>query len=59
MSLLLTCNLRSVRELGLPAGYYGSAIFIPAATTTAGKLLASPLGDAVERIQEAKASVAT
>jgi benzyl alcohol O-benzoyltransferase len=50
-------NVRGVRELWLPAGYYGNAVVASTVLTTAGELLGRPLGDAVEQIQEAKAVV--
>ncbi|GJN19325.1 hypothetical protein PR202_gb06591 [Eleusine coracana subsp. coracana] len=62
VSLLFYYNVRQVRELGLPKGYYGNAVVFAAALTTAGELLRagdSLLGDAVELIKSAKAAVTT
>lgn len=56
---LFTFNIRNVRKLGLPAGYYGNAIVIAEARTTAGELLARPLGYAVELVKQAKDVVRT
>lgn len=56
-SLLFYYNVRAVRELGLPAGYYGNAVTVLAAPATSGELLSGSLGDAVARIREAKAAV--
>ncbi|OEL27343.1 Benzyl alcohol O-benzoyltransferase [Dichanthelium oligosanthes] len=54
---VIVANCRSVRELGLPDGYYGNAAVFPAVLTTAGALVAGSLGDAVELVREAKAAV--
>ncbi|CAN6340560.1 unnamed protein product [Urochloa humidicola] len=51
--LAFICNIRGLPELGLPAGYYGNAAVL--ATTKA--QLAGSLGDAVELVRQAKATV--
>ncbi|KAK3119100.1 hypothetical protein QOZ80_9BG0713830 [Eleusine coracana subsp. coracana] len=59
-SVLFTFNLRGVRKLGLPAGYYGNAIVIAAARAAAGELLdgsSSSLAHAVALVKEAKDAV--
>ncbi|CAO2141253.1 unnamed protein product [Urochloa humidicola] len=53
--LAFVCNVRGLPELGLPAGYYGNAAVL--ATATAEALLAGSLGDAVELVRQAKATV--
>ncbi|XP_038902687.1 benzyl alcohol O-benzoyltransferase-like [Benincasa hispida] len=50
---LCIVNLRS--KFDLPLGYYGNALVVPAAVTTAAKLCENPLGYAVELIRKAKA----
>ncbi|KAL6607864.1 hypothetical protein ACP70R_040927 [Stipagrostis hirtigluma subsp. patula] len=55
--LVFMVNIRGVRALELPAGYYGNAIVTSVALTTAAALLAGSLGDAVELVREAKAAV--
>ncbi|KAL6883406.1 hypothetical protein ACP4OV_010820 [Aristida adscensionis] len=55
--LVVMVNFRGLRELGLPAGYYGNAMVPSAAAATAGALLAGSLGDAVELVRRAKAAV--
>ncbi|KAL6594572.1 hypothetical protein ACP70R_048310 [Stipagrostis hirtigluma subsp. patula] len=55
--LVFMVNIRGVRALELPAGYYGNAIVTSVALTTAAALLAGSLGDAVELVREAKAVV--
>lgn len=41
----------------LPKGYYGNAIALPVAVTTAGKLIENPLAYALNLVKKAKASV--
>ncbi|WVZ92167.1 hypothetical protein U9M48_038254 [Paspalum notatum var. saurae] len=41
----------------VPRGYYGNAIALPVAISTAGELCANPVGYAVELVQKAKAQV--
>ncbi|KAF8762666.1 hypothetical protein HU200_009194 [Digitaria exilis] len=55
MRLVVVANVRSVHELGIPAGYYGHACVFITAMATAGALRAGTLGDAVELVREAKA----
>ncbi|CAL4910416.1 unnamed protein product [Urochloa decumbens] len=55
--LAFVCNVRGLPELGLPAGYYGNAVVSAAVLATAGALLAGSLGDAVELVRQAKATV--
>ncbi|KAI5001758.1 hypothetical protein ZWY2020_026408 [Hordeum vulgare] len=43
--------------LGLPAGYYGYACANPAVVMASGALLSRPMGDVVDLVREAKASV--
>ena len=57
--LAFAVGFRGVRELGLPAGYYGNAVLPSAVVTTAGELQASSLGDTVEMVREAKAAAVT
>ncbi|PAN17206.1 hypothetical protein PAHAL_3G113300 [Panicum hallii] len=57
LRLAVVANFRRVRELGLPAGYYGNACIFLMAVTTAGALRAGSLGDAVELVREAKVAV--
>ena len=53
--LVIAASVRGVRDLGLPAGYYGNACVYPAAVATAGALRGGgTLGDAVELVREAK-----
>lgn len=54
--LTFAANIRGVRELELPAGYYGNAIVAVEVRATAGTLLASSLGDTVEMVRAAKAA---
>ncbi|CAL5048714.1 unnamed protein product [Urochloa decumbens] len=55
--LVFVANFRHVRELGLPAGYYGNACVLMMAVTTAGALRAGELAGAVELVREAKAAL--
>ncbi|CAM0150235.1 unnamed protein product [Urochloa decumbens] len=55
--LVFICNVRGLPELGLPAGYYGNAVVSAAVLATSGGLLACSLGDAVELVHKAKATV--
>ncbi|KAG0516872.1 hypothetical protein BDA96_09G039900 [Sorghum bicolor] len=57
--LAFAVGFRGVRELGLPAGYYGNVVLPSAMVTTAGELQASSLGDTVEMVREAKAAAVT
>ncbi|CAI9105080.1 OLC1v1003930C1 [Oldenlandia corymbosa var. corymbosa] len=50
-------NARSRVEPALPEGYYGNAIAIPVAVTTAGKLIENPLSYAVDWVIKAKSEV--
>ncbi|KAF8732043.1 hypothetical protein HU200_015999 [Digitaria exilis] len=55
--LAFPADVRGVRELGLPVGYYGNALVLPAAVAAAGALRGGgggALGDAVELVREAK-----
>jgi hypothetical protein len=55
--LVIAASVRGVRDLGLPAGYYGNACLYPAAVATAAALRGGgTLGDAVELVREAKRS---
>jgi benzyl alcohol O-benzoyltransferase len=57
--LVIAASVRGVRDLGLPAGYYGNACVYPAAVAAAGALRGGgggTLGDAVELVREAKRS---
>ncbi|KAJ1261554.1 hypothetical protein BS78_09G038600 [Paspalum vaginatum] len=55
--LVCIVSFRGSPALALPAGYYGNACVPAAALTTAGALLAAPLGDAVALVRAAKAAV--
>jgi len=55
--LVFIANFRGVPGVGLPAGYYGSACVPMPVRTTVEVLLASSLGDTVELVREAKATV--
>ncbi|WVZ96193.1 hypothetical protein U9M48_041862 [Paspalum notatum var. saurae] len=55
--LAIAADCRRLRGLGLPDGYYGNAIVLPTAATTAGALVGGSLCDAVELVREAKAAV--
>lgn len=57
MRLAIIVNVRRLRDLGLPAGYYGNAIVAVMATATVGALRDGSLGDAVELVRDAKALV--
>nr|CAB3463867.1 unnamed protein product [Digitaria exilis] len=57
MRLGIVANTRRMRELELPAGYYGNACVLAMATATAGALRDGTIGDAVELVREAKALV--
>ncbi|CAL4895770.1 unnamed protein product [Urochloa decumbens] len=57
LRLAFVANFRRVRELGIPAGYYGNACVAVIAVTTAGALRAGELAGAVELVREAKAAV--
>ncbi|CAM0150231.1 unnamed protein product [Urochloa decumbens] len=57
LRLVFVANFRRVRELGLPAGYYGNACVLVMAVTTAGALRAGSLARAVELVREAKAAL--
>ena len=54
--LVIAASVRGVRDLALPAGYYGNACVYPAAVATAGALRGGggALGDAAELVREAK-----
>ncbi|CAL4981780.1 unnamed protein product [Urochloa decumbens] len=53
--LAFVCNVRGLPELGIPAGYYGNASVLATADTEA--LVAGSLGDAVELVRQAKATL--
>ncbi|KAL6883512.1 hypothetical protein ACP4OV_010926 [Aristida adscensionis] len=55
--LVFVANVRALRELGLPAGYYGNACVPRAALAAAGALLGGGGGGAVELVRRAKAAV--
>ncbi|TKW24541.2 hypothetical protein SEVIR_3G057466v4 [Setaria viridis] len=55
--LVFISNIRGLPELGLPAGYYGNACVPMAVLVTVEALLGGSLGDAVELVREAKATV--
>lgn len=55
--LVTVVNMRRHVGLGLPAGYYGYACANPTVVMAAGSLLSRPMGDVVELVREAKASV--
>ncbi|CAN6340562.1 unnamed protein product [Urochloa humidicola] len=57
LRLVFVANFRHVRELGLPAGYYGNGCVLVMAVTTAGALRAGSLAGAVELVREAKATL--
>ncbi|CAM0150230.1 unnamed protein product [Urochloa decumbens] len=57
LRLAFVANFRRVRELELPAGYYGNACVAVMAVTTAGALRDGELAGAVELVREAKAAV--
>ncbi|TVU31396.1 hypothetical protein EJB05_23080, partial [Eragrostis curvula] len=58
VKLAIVVNFRRLPELALPAGYYGNAYMQTVSVTTAGSLVAGgSLGDAVEMVRKAKASV--
>ncbi|TVU09983.1 hypothetical protein EJB05_43484, partial [Eragrostis curvula] len=56
--LVVVVGVRGVRELGLPAGYYGNACVFPAAVAAAGALRQGSLGDAVELVRAVKKKAA-
>ena len=55
--LVFIANFRGVPGVGLPAGYYGNACVPVPVRTTVEALLAGSLGDTVELVREAKATV--
>ncbi|KAF0923182.1 hypothetical protein E2562_003393 [Oryza meyeriana var. granulata] len=55
--LAFIVNFRSNGELGLPPGYYGNAGVPATVSMPAEALLRSPLGDVVEQVRNAKATV--
>ena len=55
--LVFLANFRGVPGLGLPAGYYGNACVPVPVRTTVEALLAGSLGDTVQLVREAKATV--
>ena len=59
MQLMVVVNARgrNTAEVGIPVGYYGNAIAIPAAISTAGELCRNPLSYAVELVKKAKNQV--
>ncbi|KAG2560976.1 hypothetical protein PVAP13_8KG115300 [Panicum virgatum] len=59
MQLMVVVNARgrNTAEVGIPVGYYGNAIAIPAAISTAGELCTNPLSYAVELVRKAKNQV--
>ncbi|KAJ1288098.1 hypothetical protein BS78_02G063700 [Paspalum vaginatum] len=57
--LVIAAGVRTLRDLGLPAGYYGNACVYPSAVATAGALRGGTLGDAVELVRAVKKSAAS
>ncbi|KAI4368264.1 hypothetical protein MLD38_016840 [Melastoma candidum] len=57
MRLICNVNCRNKFNPPLPKGFYGNALALPVAITTAGELSTSPLGYAVDLIKKAKDSV--
>ena len=57
--LVVAAGVRGVRNLALPAGYYGNACVYPSAVSDAGALLGGPLGDAVALVRAAKEEAAS
>ena len=59
MELLVVVNARgrNTAAAGIPIGYYGNAVALPAAISTAGELCANPLSYAVELVKKAKNQV--
>ncbi|PUZ68777.1 hypothetical protein GQ55_2G056100 [Panicum hallii var. hallii] len=57
--LVVAAGVRGVRDLGLPAGYYGNACVYPSAVSAAGALRGVPLGDAVALVRAAKEAAAS
>ena len=57
--LVVAAGVRGLRDLGLPAGYYGNACVYPSAVSAAGALLGGPLGDAVALVRAAKEAAAS
>lgn len=57
--LVVAVGVRGLRDLGLPAGYYGNACVYPSAVATAGAPRGGTLGDAAELVRAAKKSAAT
>ncbi|CAN6331359.1 unnamed protein product [Urochloa humidicola] len=57
LRLVFVANFRHLRELGLPAGYYGNGCVLVMAVTTAGALRVGSLAGAVELVREAKAAL--
>ncbi|CAN6326640.1 unnamed protein product [Urochloa humidicola] len=55
--LAVVANFRRVRELGIPAGYYGNCCVVVMAVTTASALRSGSLACAVEQVREAKAAL--
>ncbi|KAH1079352.1 hypothetical protein AAZX31_19G227400 [Glycine max] len=55
--MMCIINARARFNPPLPVGYYGNAVALPAAVTTAGKLCGNPFGYAVELINKLKREV--
>ncbi|XP_004517186.3 benzyl alcohol O-benzoyltransferase-like [Cicer arietinum] len=55
--IICVVNARAKFNPPLPNGYYGNAIALPVAVTTAGKLIENPLEYALELVRKAKADV--
>ena len=53
--LVVAAGVRGLRDLGLPAGYYGNACVYPSAVSAAGALRGGPLGNAVALVRAASA----
>uniref|UniRef100_A0ACD5UBX7 Uncharacterized protein n=1 Tax=Avena sativa TaxID=4498 RepID=A0ACD5UBX7_AVESA len=56
---MFVVNARGKRDRPLPQGFYGNALTLGVAQTTAGELCSGPLGCAVELIAAAKARIAS
>ena len=57
LNVLVNARGRNTAAAGIPIGYYGNAVALPAAVSTAGELCANPLSYAVELVKKAKNQV--
>jgi len=57
LNVLVNARGRNTAAAGIPIGYYGNAVALPAAISTAGELCANPLSYAVELVKKAKNQV--